>query len=153
MSSQQNIAGDNLCRLADADIAELKADPTKIPPISQFLESCSRFHAQITGAAGVLGPECMTIAQLEARVAELALENTSLRAFAQGVMEGWPQDDGIGACELQEIATMHGLLVKQTMTEPCGESCACAEVGEFPTECYRKTALLTGDAAKGSGDQ
>lgn len=53
-----NQAGDNLCWMANK--------PVQIPPRAEFLESCSRYHAQISTERGELPPGCMTIAQLEA---------------------------------------------------------------------------------------
>lgn len=78
------------------------------------------------------------------------IENDKLRAFAQAVMESWPFGDVDGAA-LQDMAIEHGLLEPRTVTEPCGESCQCAEhhgladmsVG---VECYWRTPLLTGRA-------
>src|ERR1051326_470930 len=63
-ASMKNSMGDNLCWW-------MEVGPVQIPPAPEFLESCRRFHAQQAQTVGVLGPECMTIAQLEARVAEL----------------------------------------------------------------------------------
>lgn len=59
-----NQAGDDLCWLETGWKTNL------IPPCAEFLESCSRFHAQISGQRGEL-TGCMTIAQLEAEVARL----------------------------------------------------------------------------------
>ena len=78
-----------------------------------------------------------------ATIARLTAELASLRAFAQAVMESWPESDVDGG-ELQDMAERHGLLRPETRTEPCGEDCLCAEVGDFPTTCYRKTGLLKG---------
>ncbi len=57
-----NQSGDNLCWL--------KGDEVQIPPRAEFLESCSRYHAQIAGERGELHG-CLTIAQLEAEVQRL----------------------------------------------------------------------------------
>ena len=59
----RNAAGDNLCWI-DGPV------PSKIPPREEFLESCRRYHAQISGERGEL-TGCRTIAQLEARIIEL----------------------------------------------------------------------------------
>ncbi len=72
----------------------------------------------------------------------------ALRAFAQAVMEAWPESDVDGGT-LQSIAVAHGLLRPETRTGPCGEGCHCADYAtaqefERGVTCYRKTALLLG---------
>jgi hypothetical protein len=62
IDSVLNQSGDNLCWLTPAEI--------KIPPRDQFLESCARYHAQISGERGEL-TGCKTIAQLETEVYRL----------------------------------------------------------------------------------
>ena len=49
-----------------------------------------------------------------------AEETKKLRAFAQAVMEAWP-DGGIEGGDLQEIAEKHGMLAQKTMAAPCGD--------------------------------
>lgn len=51
----------NLCRLTEDEIKTEK----------EFLESCRRFHIQMTATRDELDPACMTLSQLEARVALL----------------------------------------------------------------------------------
>ena len=79
-------------------------------------------------------------------------ENKQLRAFAQSIMEAWPEG-GIEGDDLQEIACRHGMLAPEIRHEPCGEWCNCNCLGDFDSadwqrgvECYRRTALLTGEA-------
>ncbi len=79
-------------------------------------------------------------------------ENEKLRAFAQAIMEAWP-DGGIEGGDLQEIAHRHGLLALELRYEPCGEWCNCndgvdVDGGEWErgVECYRRTALLMGES-------
>ena len=79
-------------------------------------------------------------------------ENKKLRAFAQAIMESWPEG-GIEGDDLQEIACRHGMLAPEIRHEPCGEWCNCNCLGDFDSadwqrgvECYRRTALLTGEA-------
>ncbi len=71
-ASVRNQSGDNLCWL--------KGDEAKIPPRAEFLESCARYHAQISEERGQLHG-CLTIAQLEAEVQRLrdALEYVRCR--------------------------------------------------------------------------
>lgn len=82
---------------------------------------------------------------LQREVDRLGEERDALRAFAADVMEdAWPIGDVDGGA-LQEYAIKHGLLAETRMAEPCGEGCSCASNGnEFPLQCCRKTALLTG---------
>jgi hypothetical protein len=98
----------------------------------------------------------------EARVAECEKEVASLRAFANEVMEDWPEGAPDGGA-LQDYATKHGLLREVTMAGPCGDACGCSEflsADEWPNECYRHTSLLTGkpetdaaiDALAGQGE-
>lgn len=77
-------------------------------------------------------------------------EIEKLRAFARAVLGHWPGDAPDGF-ELQELAIKHGMLAEADPrpTEPCSESCECAE--HFAQDewsdgvtCYRRTALLTG---------
>ncbi len=84
-------------------------------------------------------------------VAHFVEENAKLRAFAREVMEAWPEG-GIEGDDLQEIAVKHGMLAPELRHEPCGEWCKCnagvdVDSGEWErgVECYRRTALLTGE--------
>lgn len=49
--------------------------------------------------------------------------------------------------DVQERAVAAGLLVPTEMREPCGDNCACADVTDFPTTCYRfnSAALAQGE--------
>ncbi len=69
-------------------------------------------------------------------------ERDALRAFADDILEH--QGGSLDGCDIQEYGVKHGLLVKFTATEPCGEDCACAEVG-LPTECYRRAAVAASE--------
>lgn len=87
-----------------------------------------------------------------AQSAELAAaraEVERLRAFAQDVMEHWPEGAPDGG-DLQEYAVKYGLLRGVEMPGPCGENCGCTEYlanDEWPSTCYRRTSLLTGERA------
>lgn len=37
----------------------------------------------------------------------------------------------------QDKAEELGLLIRVSVTEPCGDQCVCAEYGDFPQECLR----------------
>jgi len=64
-----------------------------------------------------------------------------LRGFANRIMESWPTGDVDGG-DLQEAAEKFGLIEPHQVTEACCEGCNCAEYGDFPQTCYRKTPLL-----------
>jgi hypothetical protein len=70
-----------------------------------------------------------------------------LRAFAQDILEGWPEVPQWDGLDLQEIATKHGLLESKTVTESCGEGCNCVEYDDFPMQCFRPSKLLKGDSS------
>lgn len=70
-----------------------------------------------------------------------------LRAFARDILEGWPDVPQWDGLDLQEIAEKHGLLEPTTVTEACGEDCACSEYDDFPMVCYRFSKLLKGDTS------
>lgn len=67
-----------------------------------------------------------------------------LRAFANQIMSCWPEGDVDGGF-LQDAAEACGLIEPTQMAAPCGVNCQCAEIADFPTTCYRKTRLLTGE--------
>ena len=91
--------------------------------------------------------------EVASSIAKSCIEDTNkLRAFAQAIMEAWPEG-GIEGDDLQEIACRHGMLAPEIRHEPCGEWCNCNCLGDFDSadwqrgvECYRRTALLTGEA-------
>lgn len=74
-----------------------------------------------------------------------------LRDFAQAVMRGFPDYDGLDGFDLQDLAVKYGLLTPVEVTEPCQpEGCWCAEYhgdSDGGVTCYRRTALLTGESA------
>ncbi|MEM9759663.1 MAG: hypothetical protein AAF933_10545, partial [Pseudomonadota bacterium] len=52
-------------------------------------------------------------------------------SFEGGTADGW---------DIQSKLETLGLITEVTVTEPCCEGyCTCAEVTDFPTECYRFT--------------
>jgi hypothetical protein len=87
-------------------------------------------------------PECVN---------ELRDEVRKLRAFANAVIGGWPDEVCIDGFEFQNHAVKHGLLALKDPrpTAPCGESCNCVEYYGSDAadwaqgvDCYVKTALL-----------
>lgn len=69
-----------------------------------------------------------------------------LRGFANYLMETLPCSDVDGG-DIQDAAVEFGLLQAFEVSAPCGEACVCAEYGEFPHACYRKTSVLTEEPA------
>jgi hypothetical protein len=70
---------------------------------------------------------------------EQAAELERLKQFADEMIAIAFQGGDADGAHIQETATRTGLLKETTQQEPCGENCACAEYGEFPATCYRKT--------------
>lgn len=76
--------------------------------------------------------------------AEYALQQAelvSLLAFAGEILRRHRGDDphdigDVGGGAIQDAAVKFGLLESRTVTEACGAVCVCAEVGDFPRECY-----------------
>ena len=68
-----------------------------------------------------------------------------LRAFAIAVLNDFP-DSAPDGCEIHDLAIKHGLLIGEDVTQPCSEGCRCAEYGDFPQTCYRRSPVLTGRA-------
>jgi hypothetical protein len=76
-------------------------------------------------------------------------EIEQLRAFAQEIMDHWPES-GVDGDDLQNIAEKHGLIESTIKYDPCGEGCSCSEYAskaEFKAGvvCFKRTKLLTGD--------
>nr|MBP9805624.1 hypothetical protein [Accumulibacter sp.] len=116
--------------------------------VSNHVE-CARPYA---GGCGTRGPyKSFPQEAIDAwnKRADQSKELDALRAFAQAVMDCWPDGWGIEGDDLQHIATEHGMLVPEIRNSPCADACRCAE-HVLPKEwtdgvvCYRKTALLTG---------
>lgn len=61
----------------------------------------------------------------------------SLANFALGVLDDWPELCDLDACEIQDLAEKHKLLIPRTVYSPCGESCSCAE-------CYTDERMKAG---------
>ena len=84
-------------------------------------------------------------------------ERDKLRAFAHEILTH--TTGSLDGFDLQEIGESHGLLEQIEATEPCTPQdadgdypgCVCTEVG-FPCTCYRRTALLTGEATERDGE-
>lgn len=64
----------------------------------------------------------------------------TLLRFAQRVVaehrnDGQPGD--VDGAWLEALAVECGFLVPVTVTAPCSEECACAELDDFPQQCLR----------------
>lgn len=82
----------------------------------------------------------------------------NLPAFAREVMNTFWADrmlpDEPDGGTLQDIAEKHGVLLPHSVTERCGDNCACADYAEFPTTCYRMNPeLQSADGAELQGMQ
>lgn len=76
--------------------------------------------------------------RLLAEVERLRADNEKLRGFAVAAL-----DENL--IETSELALEHGLVKEVEALGPCSDVvCLCAETADFPTTCYRRTALLTG---------
>ena len=121
--------------------------PVRIAP-TMVTVRCKLNMGGCDSKSGVATTEDEAIAAWNKR-ADQSKELAALRAFAKAVMDCWPDGWGIEGDELQRIATEHGMLIPEIMTNPCCDACRCAE-RVLPKEwidgvvCYRKTALLTG---------
>ena len=74
---------------------------------------------------------------------QLASDLLILQRFMDSVFGEFPEHDDIDGALLQEIAESCGLLEKQTISAPCGETCQCADCGiDGPTECYRVQPVM-----------
>ncbi len=92
------------------------------------------------------------LAWRDAELRRLHAERDQLRAFAQDIMDEWPDVSTLDGFDLQELAVKHGLLAETTHHKPCAEEgCNCASMvderdWQEGVQCYRGTALLKGAA-------
>jgi len=70
-----------------------------------------------------------------------AMAVEALQAFANEIVTGAFEGGSFDGGDIQDVAAKYGLLRVEQRETACGESCACSEYG-FPSQCYRKTALL-----------
>lgn len=65
---------------------------------------------------------------------------TALARFGALVLDAHREEIAdLDAEWLESTAVECGLLASVEMTERCGEGCLCAEYGDFPQGCLRKT--------------
>lgn len=73
---------------------------------------------------------------------------TALEQFGLAVLE--ESRDSLADLDggwIQDKAEKLGLLVRVTVTEPCGDDCRCAEYDDFPMECLRYSSEVEGKRA------
>lgn len=84
-------------------------------------------------------------------ILDVFAERDKLRAFAQDIMDDWPDVGTLDGFDLQELAVKHGLLAETIHHKPCAEEgCNCAEMcderdWQEGVQCYRATSLLKGN--------
>lgn len=95
--------------------------------------------------------KCWGDSRIDQTIAELRrlhAECEKLRAFAQDIMDEWPDVGSLDGYDLQMLGVKHGLLAETTHHKPCcDEGCACAVMcyeddWKEGVQCYRSTALL-----------
>ena len=69
-------------------------------------------------------------------------DKPDFKAFADAVLQSVWDGCELDAAQIQGIAAEGGLIKLTTVTEPCCADCICADAGDFPTQCYRKTYKL-----------
>lgn len=91
------------------------------------------------------------LAWRDAELRRLHAERDKLHAFAQDIMDEWPEVGSLDGYDLQMLGVKHGLLVETTHHKPCAEEgCNCAEMcderdWQEGVQCYRSTQLLKGN--------
>lgn len=93
--------------------------------------------------------DAMEISALNEQLIERTEQRDRLRAFCIDVFDetDWPEGGDLDGFTFQELAIKHGLLQRETRTEPCEENCHCAgyyDPDEFAAgvTCYRKADWL-----------
>jgi hypothetical protein len=84
--------------------------------------------------------------RLTTELAAATKEKTALKKFAR-IMFDDSRGESLDGEFIQKVGVELGLFRVDVMQKACGESCTCAEFGDFPLECYRFTAMLRDDAA------
>lgn len=122
-----NQSADNLCWVEDPE-------QVKMIPRDQFLESCARYHTQMSAERGVI-PGCMTIAQLEAEVERLRGELEESRKVSVAFMAKDLDSSSVARAEVER------LLVAYHKYAPC--KCRAGPDGIFDAygRCDRCKAL------------
>ena len=96
-----------------------------------------------TGDSDEYREESASLYEAARRLGELRHLKDFARAMISPTFEGLDINGG----DIQDEAAQYGLLERVTRTQPCSDKdgeCLCAEIADFPTECYRFTAILEG---------
>jgi len=77
---------------------------------------------------------------------EAQAEIERLMAIIRALFGDWPEPaiEYMDGGDVQDFGVAHRILVPVEVDEPCGDWCACAEYGDFPTTCYRLAAEFRG---------
>ncbi|CAE6810826.1 hypothetical protein R69746_05610 [Paraburkholderia aspalathi] len=117
-------------------------DAVAYPADCRTKEQLEAWAARLLFSGNKLGEPLMALFNAwSAEVHKLA-DAKSAQKFAGMVLkahrnDGYPGDVDGGF--LQQAALDCGLIEERTATEPCGEGCTCAEVADFPMQCYFNT--------------
>lgn len=81
---------------------------------------------------------------LLAAAASIAAQEPNYKEFSLAVLKHSREYLGsdVDGAMVQDAASEHGLLDDTLVQEPCGEGCACADYGAFPTSCYRYSSAV-----------
>ena len=85
---------------------------------------------------------------LRAEIEELKTADAQARDDHQSLVD-WllrerANNNGIDGADLEAELVKRGILEAVEVTEPCGDACECAALGEFPVTCYRPAKARSG---------
>ena len=60
-----------------------------------------------------------------------------VKSLVRDLTEMCWSDAFIDGGDIQELLVKHGCIEMVTVDAPCSEVCLCAEVSDFPTQCYK----------------
>lgn len=85
---------------------------------------------------------CDDLRHLAAEIRRLRTSLQTYEAFARKVVIQSQEDYSFDGFDVHRWAVEAGVLKPHPVSEPCGESCLCAESGTFPVTCYRFDRVL-----------
>ena len=84
-----------------------------------------------------------------AEIAELKAADKRARDDHQSLVDWLLREraaqNGIDGADLEAELLKRGILEAVEVTEPCGDACECAAIGEFPVTCYRPAKARSGE--------